>query len=155
MGTYFLDTSALIKRYVAEPGQTRLAGLCDPQAGNAVFISQATLVEAVATLCRKARETPAQVTTVERDRLIDMFRDHARRQYSVVDVNIAVYTRAADLCRTHPLRAYDAVQLACALAVRDQRLALGIFPVFVCADANLLRIASAERFSMENPNQYP
>jgi hypothetical protein len=46
-----------------------------------------------------------------------------------------VLVRAAVLCRIHPLRAYDAAQLACALTQRDDDEAAGR-PVstFVCAD---------------------
>ncbi len=34
MGTYFLDTSAIVKRYVAEQGQSLLLDLCSPEQGN-------------------------------------------------------------------------------------------------------------------------
>jgi predicted nucleic acid-binding protein len=55
----------------------------------------------------------------------------------VVPVERTLYTRAADLCCSHSLRAYDAVQLACALMARA-----GVTPpIFVCADIVLLDIA--------------
>lgn len=70
-------------------------------------------------------------------------------------MNRAIFTRAVALCRAHPLRAYDAVQLACALTKRDDDRAQG-FPAltFVCADASLLSVAAAEGFAVENPNAY-
>ncbi|HEU4782733.1 MAG TPA: hypothetical protein VFS83_05280 [Ktedonobacterales bacterium] len=67
-----------------------------------------------------------------------------------------VYTRAGDLCRTYRLRAYDTVQLAAVLALRDDALATGApAPIFVCADSDLLGYAASEGLSIENPNDYP
>jgi uncharacterized protein len=51
MGIYFLDTSAIIKRYIFEQGQTWITALCDPVSKNDLFISQAAHVEVVAALC--------------------------------------------------------------------------------------------------------
>ena len=42
MGTYFLDTSAIVKRYVpAEQGYAWVGALCHPAQGHKLFISQA------------------------------------------------------------------------------------------------------------------
>jgi len=44
MGSYFLDTSAIVKRYVpAEQGHTWVAALCHPAQGHKLYISQAAL----------------------------------------------------------------------------------------------------------------
>jgi uncharacterized protein len=99
MAAYFFDTSALVKRYVAEAGTAWVTALCDPAAGHTIVISQAALVEAVATLCRKARD--GTISVQERDRSITVFRRDVRRTYSVERVTTAVYSRAGDLCRTH------------------------------------------------------
>lgn len=157
MGTYFLDTSAIVKRYVVETGQAWVAALCAPSSANTIIISQAALVEAVAMFCRKAREadTTKRISEAERDRIIALFRQDMRRHYSVVQVTTNVYTHAGDLCRPHKLRAYDAVQLACALTVRDKLATVGIAPTFVCADADLLSVAAMEGLSTENPNAHP
>ncbi len=74
----------------------------------------------------------------------------------MVRCNHTVLNRAATLCRKHPLRAYDAVQLAAALTHRDDDLAAGLLaPTFVCADAILLNAAAAEGLPIENPNTNP
>ena len=72
MALYVLDSSAIVKRYVFEPGRVWVVALCDPARGHDLHIAQAALVEVVATLCRKARE--ASITTAERDNLIADFR---------------------------------------------------------------------------------
>ena len=158
MAIYFFDTSALVKRYVTEPGSAWMIAQCQTEADHIITISQATLVEAVATFCRKAREQnlDQRIDEADRDRCIRLFRQDAQRQFTVVRVTATVYTRAGDLCRFHRLRAYDAVQLACALEVRDILAALEIqAPTFVSADAELLNIADAEGLSIENPNIHP
>ena len=158
MAIYFFDTSALVKRYVTEPGSTWVLAQCQPEADHIITISQATLVEAVATLCRKAREQDLnqRISEADRDRCIRLFRQNVQRQYNIVRVTATIYTRAGDLCRFHRLRAYDAVQLACALEVRNILAALEIqAPTFVSADAELLNIANAEGLSIENPNMHP
>jgi hypothetical protein len=62
--------------------------------------------------------------------------------------------------RAESSRAYDAIQLACALALREDVLAVQhqvAEPhdfLFVSADLVLLTIARAEGFGSENPNNY-
>nr|HET6901002.1 hypothetical protein [Ktedonobacteraceae bacterium] len=75
-------------------------------------------------------------------------------------VDNALYTAAGNLCRTHRLRAYDAIQLACAFAVQEDFFATQPSEaqlhelLFVSADLGLLTIAQAEGFGIENPNNY-
>jgi predicted nucleic acid-binding protein len=60
--------------------------------------------------------------------------------------------QATALCRTHALRAYDAVQLASALVVNDDALAYGTGPIlFVSADTALLAAAAIEGLLVDNP----
>ena len=154
MATYFLDTSAIVKRYILEQGQAWILSLCDPAQGHDLYISQATLVEVVATICRRAREQSISLT--ERDRLINVFRQDSKESYNIWPVTTDLYTSAGDLCRSHRLRAYDAVQLACTLALREYTLAHQVAePIFVCADVGLLDIASTAGLRVENPNTYP
>src|SRR6266566_24225 len=154
MATYFLDTSAIIKRYIFEPGQAWILSLCNPAQGHDLYISQAPLVEVVAAICRRAREK--SISSAERDPLISVFRQDSKQGYNIWPVTTDLYHAAGDLCRSHRLRAYDAVQLACVLALRQFTLAnQAPEPIFVCADVGLLDIASIEGLQVENPNNYP
>lgn len=76
MAVYFFDTSALIKKYVAELGSSWVIEQCEPELDHTITISQATLVEAVAALCRKAREQniSQRITEADRDQHITLFR---------------------------------------------------------------------------------
>ncbi len=154
MTVYFLDTSALVKRYVTEFGSNWVIAQCQPKAGNTIVISQAALVEAVAAFCRKTREQSIEqrISEAERDRNITLFKRDVRRQYTTVRVTSTVYDRAGNLCRIHRLRAYDAVQLASALLIRSKLAVIGVPTLtFVSADVELLSIASDEGLGVENP----
>lgn len=156
MAIYFLDTSALVKRQVAEAGHTWVKALCRPTAGHTIVISELALVEVVSSLCRMVRETPPRLSTVNRDRFIARFQQQVRRRYVVVQINRATIIRAAALCHAYPLRAYDAVQLASALTRRDDDLAAGLpAPIFICADIALLGAAATEGLLVENPSAHP
>lgn len=156
MAYYFLDSSALVKRHVKEPGHAWIESLCDPAAVNTIVIAEVTLTEVVASFCRMARESPPRLSLAERDQLITYFEALTSSDYVIAQINHAIFIRAAALCRAHPLRAYDAVQLATALAVRDDHLAAGLpTTVFVCADSHLLAAATGEGLAVENPNVYP
>lgn len=156
MATYFLDSSALVKRQVAETGHAWVKALCRPRAGHTIVIAEMALVEVTASFCRMVRDTPPRLSLANRDRLIARFQQQVRRRYVVVQINRAIMTQAAALCRVHPLRAYDAVQLASALAKREDDVGAGLpAPIFVCADTTLLQAAAAEGLAIENPNLHP
>jgi hypothetical protein len=53
---YYLDTSALIKRYVAEIGSGWIRTLVDPKASNLMLTARLTVVEARSALARRKRE---------------------------------------------------------------------------------------------------
>lgn len=115
MALYFLDSSAIVKRYFQEQGHEWIETIHDPVQGHGLYIAQAALVEVVASICRKAREQNMPVE--ERDTTINDFRRDVQNIYNVWLVDNALYTSAGNLCRSHRLRAYDAIQLACTLAV--------------------------------------
>jgi len=58
---------------------------------------------------------------------------------------------AALLCTRHPLKAYDAVQLAAGLALRRTLAEQDIPLVFVSGDEALITAARAEGLTVDNP----
>jgi predicted nucleic acid-binding protein len=153
MATYFLDSSAIVKRYFPELGHRWIDTLCNVE-GHTLYIAQTALVEEVAAICRKEREQ--SITIEERDALISLFRQDSKQSYNIWPVTTDLYTSAGDLCRPHRLRAYDAVQLACALALHQYSSAnQAPEAIFVCADVGLLDIAGVEGLQVENPSNYP
>jgi predicted nucleic acid-binding protein len=151
---YQFDASGIVKRYVNETGSDRVRALVDPAAGNVVSISDITRAEVASAVSRRARE--GSITPDESVRLIGTFEAHCASQFRVVPVERVVVDLAVDLIQRHPLRAYDAIQLAAAVLVNRSLVVHGLPTlVFVSADDTLRVAAQAEALPVENPNSYP
>ena len=62
MSDYYLDASALVKRYVNETGSAWVRRLTDPRHGDTVLLAEITLAEVAAALAAKQR-TPGGLTS--------------------------------------------------------------------------------------------
>jgi len=69
--------------------------------------------------------------------------DTARRPFLVIALPVQLLDQAAGLAATQGLRAFDAIQLASALAARDADAGCDSF---ACFDAGLRRSAAAQGF---------
>jgi len=130
----YLDTSALAKLYVDEPGQARVLELIG-KAGKVVS-SVIAYPEARAVFAR--RRSSGEISDAQHNQIVADF-DQDWREVNEVDVTPAVYRRAGTLVVAHPrLRAMDALHLASALEARahdDIR--------FLTFDTDLAAVASA------------
>lgn len=153
VGAYFLDTSAVVKRYVSESGTGWINDLCDPDAGNSLHIARITAVEVVAALSRRHRK--GDIDRDSFDALVARFQLDFRTQYKVVEIGPALVDEAMRFAKAHSLRGYDAVQLAAFSSVHatlsKQKLPL---PVLIAADQDLNAAATAEGFAIEDPNRH-
>jgi predicted nucleic acid-binding protein len=108
----------------------------------------------IAALFRKVRT--GELTPDQARQAVAAFRQRWARRYRIVNVSAAIADQAMSLAERHPLRGYDAVHLAAALAVREAQFAAQLPPLtFVSADDAQLQIAAVEGLSVENPNAYP
>jgi len=154
VNAYFLDTSALVKRYVPEKGSEWILSITDPATDNHLAISQITWVEVHSAFARRLRD---RSLSAERfDLIVQKVREDFENEYRVIDVDQTLIETATELVMQHPLRAYDAVQLAAALRVQ---YILTSIPetqlIFVSADNRLLDIARSAGLATDNPNNYP
>lgn len=154
MTDYFLDASAVVKRYAEEAGSAWVRQITDPQAQNTILLAEITLVEVTAALAAKQR-APKGFTLEQRNRVLSRFFQDCDEHFTLVSIDRSVIDRAVDLAQRHRLRAYDAVQLATALEANaiTQAQALPAL-TFVAADTDLLTAAAAEHLSVENPLNY-
>ncbi len=154
MTAYFLDSSALAKRYALEPGTTWLQTLTDPAAANALIIARITLVEVSSALARRHREQTLPMA--DYGDALRALRLDADMQYHLVELDKAVCDEASRLVGQYPLRAYDAVQLASVLLVHRAFVDAGADAiVFLTADDRLLTVAQAEGLRADNPQAHP
>ena len=146
MGVYYLDTSVLVKLYVREPGTEQMIRLASPSSGHTLAILGLARVEFRAAV--RQRERTRDVPHDAAEALIARMEKHLQSLYLVQLVTDAVVEEAAALVDRHPLRAYDAVQLAGCLSLRSR---LGESPSFVCSDRQLLRAAEHEGLAVLDP----
>ena len=139
----YLDTSALVKRFVSEAGSSEVQSLLT----GAEPIASATTayLELYSGLTRRHREgflSPLQhrvaCRRVERDWMALV----------KVELGAEILSSARGLIQRHSLRAFDAIHLASALGLQ----AAANEPVtFVAAGQRLLRAATGERLATINP----
>lgn len=113
----FADSSAIVKLYADEAGYEGVRALAT------LVIAQIASVEVPAALWRKHRigdleAGDARVLTDEFEADYFGTRNEEPR-FVVVATTAEILDQAARLCATHGLRAYDAVQLAAAMATRS------------------------------------
>ena len=151
MPSYFLDASALVKAYIREPGSRWVREILRGKRVVA-FISPISGAEVVAALARKERM--GDMERAVRDRVVTAFRADYRRRLTHTALTATVIEEAMILVLAHPLRGYDAVQLASALLLRGVSGPLRPL-TFVSADLVLLRIARERGLAAENPMDHP
>jgi len=148
---YYLDASALVKRYADEAGSDWVRRITELDAGNTVMVAEVTLVEVAAALAAKQRATDG-ITLEERNRALSRFLQDCDEGFLILPVDRLVVDRSVELTQNHRLRGYDAIQLASALIVADLLTSQSLQPPhFVVGDRNLLAAATAECLPTENP----
>ncbi len=139
----YLDTSALIKRFIAERGSSLVRGIVT----RAEWVATAKIAyaEIYAGLTRRRREgslPPARYQLACRQFARDW------QTYVRVELTDEVLFLARDIIRRRPLRGFDAIHLASALALQRSS---GERMTFVAADERLLRASAAEGLRPLNP----
>ncbi len=147
----FLDTSAVVKRYIDEVGSAWIHGIT---ASEMITVSRITWVEVLSAFSRLKREgktDPGDILTA-----IRIFQYDWETLYRIVEIDLNVIEKAGQLVQKHPLRAYDSIQLASALGLHlfFSQADPKIF-TFVSADNRLINAARDEGMSTDNPNNHP
>jgi uncharacterized protein len=154
MAVYFVDSSALVKRYIHETGSNWVLNLCNPASNNDIVIAAIASVEIVAALTRRTKG--GSITPKDSTALCDQFKLDLQIEYQVIDISNHIIIDAMNLAQTQRLRGYDAVQLAAGCAVNNLCIANDLPSItFVSADNELNAAAVKEGLNVENPNHYP
>lgn len=154
MSAYFLESSALVKRYAREQGTTFIISLLKPSAKNQTYAARTAFVEVISALARRHRG--GAFSTTQFAKANARFRRLFKKQFRILEIDEPLADESAQLAEKHFLRGYDAIQLATALEVQRIRTRLGASPLtFVSADNDLNNAAQAESLLVENPNHHP
>lgn len=106
----FFDSSAFAKRYVDESGSGQVEEFC--QQTTELALAVICVPEIVSALNRRRRDktlTAAEYRRAKESLLEDI------RDATVVNLTPGVVTRSVELLENYPLRAMDALHIACAL----------------------------------------
>lgn len=154
MSLHYLDTSALVKRYVPEQGSAWVQTLCSSED---VAISLLAIVELASALARRTRA--GDLAESDRDTIFLSFLSDVN-EYHMLGVTEAIARQGAVLLLTSPpnvrIRSLDALHLATAqlsfTRAREQGIATG---QFVTADQDLIDAAQWTGLVTTNPEGYP
>ena len=153
MAAYFLDSSALVKRYAADTGSAWVENLTDPRSGNRIFVAAITHVEVIAAIARKKKGLLLSATDAAA--AIGRFENDLQTDLRVFDLTPNVITIAARLAERHALRGYDAVQLAVALEINAARTARRLTGLMlISSDVELNTAAQSEQLLTDDPNSH-
>jgi predicted nucleic acid-binding protein len=150
VASYFLDSSAIVKRYLTEVGSGWVRSITDPIAGNNIYLARITGAEVVSALVRQSLPPPLLT------RNLSDFKNDFQSQYQLISVNSTVVNRAMDLAESHRLRGYDAIQLAAAVEWQQVGKGIGLLLLtFLSADTLLNAAATREGLTVDNPLSHP
>ena len=106
----FFDASAFAKRYVEEPGSEAVERLC--MAATELALSVVCIPEIISALNRRKRErslSPRQYMVAKESLSSDL------RDIAIVNLTPAVLSTCTTILEAGPLRALDALHVACAV----------------------------------------
>ncbi|MFN0072682.1 MAG: type II toxin-antitoxin system VapC family toxin [Chloroflexota bacterium] len=152
MALFYLDTSALVKRYSVESGSPWIIELMSDHA-NRFALTRAAGPELIAALARKTRT--GELSTEDCLRASFVFRSDWESVFVIIELTTAVAGRAMDLALSHGLRGYDSIHLASAQELNEIRQQASLAPLtFISADSALCSAAGAQGLGIENPNHH-
>jgi uncharacterized protein len=145
---YYLETSALVKLYVREPGTERVLALATRSGENRLAILDLSQVELRSAIRR--RERAGDVPTAVANELLATFKAHVEGRFVIQKITDFVLDIAAVLVDRHTLRAFDAIQLAGYVVLKSSTRTDP--PTFVCSDQALLIAARQEGMVILDPS---
>ncbi|MFZ0803887.1 MAG: type II toxin-antitoxin system VapC family toxin [Terriglobales bacterium] len=147
MGLYYLETSALVKLYVYEPGTERMLGLATSGANHRFAILSLAQVELRAAIRRRQRG--GEISDHDAEEVIGSFRQHSEGTFLIQPVSDSLLDVGVALVDRYALKGYDAMQLAGYTLLRS--ISTTEAPIFVCADKALLSAARNEHYAVLDP----
>lgn len=148
MPLYFLETSALLKRYRSEVGSNFITELITGQLpGEAFSISYFTALEVVAVLRR--RWSGGYITRRGYSRALSRFVYDCDNIFNLRPVNTSVVIQAIAVAESHALRGGDALQFATALTAAEEYAPHPV--ILICSDREIVRAGQADGLTVIDP----
>lgn len=135
--SYFVDTSALFKRYQPEKGTALVSQILEAS-GETIFISSITIVEIISNLkrlCEIDKITTEEQFLAQRS---FFYQDIDTRGITILDITAEDVIKAENLILARYMKPIDSIQLAIVLNQQQDDI------TFVSSDHKLCKIAEAE-----------
>jgi predicted nucleic acid-binding protein len=141
---YFVDTSALFKRYQPEKGTALVSQILE-EADEPIFISSITIIEIVSNLKRLCEVD--KITTEEQflTQRTFFYQDIGVLNITILDVSAEDVIKAEDLILRRYMKPIDSIQLAIALNLKVDNI------IFVSSDRRLCKVADEEGLKTLTP----
>ena len=136
----FLDTSALIKRYIEEKGSKIVEKLTNE--AQKIIISEITTLECLSAIRRM--EIESRITKEEYIKIKDAIR-YELEDVVKIQFDNQVSKKAEEMIEIYQLKTLDAIQLGTCIMQQD------VIEGFVCCDTKLLNSAKTEGLKVINP----
>ena len=151
--TYYADSSALVKRHIAEAGSAWIEQEFDAVSGNRIITTKLSVAEVLSALNRRRRE--ANITVTEYAKFSGDFLSFVETDYEMFELSDAVLLESQRLLETYPLRAGNAIQLASALLANAQLQSANLPAlIFLASDARLLTAANGAGLPTDDPQNH-
>jgi predicted nucleic acid-binding protein len=144
---YFLESSALVKLFIAEKGSERVIHLVETSEDAMKIASSLAQIEVRSAIRRRQRG--GDITPINANSALNQLELEWRRLIEH-PLTSAVVSHALAIVDRQFLRSLDAVQLATAIAAQSSA-PRGQQITFVCVDERLLKAAQAEGLRILNP----
>ena len=141
--TYFLDTSALVKRYHLETGTACLDAVLS-ESDATFLIASITIAELTSAIARKYAER--EITQEALRHTLSKFAEDLIADFWILDRERCHIQAAQQLILQHGLRTLDSLQLSVLLSVKT------LSPVLLSSDARLLAAAEAVGIAVRDPS---
>jgi len=139
---FFFDTSALVKRYIAETGSEKVDDLF--KTASQIIISPVTKIEAYSTLNRLKSENA--VSEEDYSKLNEEIQ-YDFRYFKVLSFNQEIEAQSIYLIEKHQLKTLDSIQLASCLSQKD------FVDSFIVSDKRLKQAAENEKLNLIGPTE--
>ena len=141
---HFMDTSALVKCYIEEPGSDKVQECLDR--ATVIAVSRLAYIEMLSALVRR-RPSLRNCPDDQFKLLLESFR-RDWKHFTVLGINEETLLHSDRLIETHCLRGADSIHLSTALSFQ---IVTKNPILFVASDRELLKAASAERLMILDP----
>jgi len=131
MSNYFVDTSALFKRYIPEEGTEKIDDIF--KQGGTFYISDITIVGIISNLKRKNEISKELDDAVYKKIKSEFFSDIAAENIKTSSITSRIIIEAINLIDQTYVTPVDSVQLAAALQLKAEQGNM----IFICSDKKL------------------